>query len=350
VNPLLEKFITLFGDILKQTELFPGERVAVEVLINPMAGVLRSTGKLRRMLNELQQFKQVQKKDWKSPGINVQFHITESMNHAQQKALSLLIGFMEEQWAQKKILILAGGDGFHKDICTALIRSGLSMENLSVFRLPLGTGNDSSDCHSLSEACSILTGVVELRQEPYLKVLPRNLPVDYSFNITSFGLDAYVCELTEIWKRRIPGDIYKAMVDLSVLFYDRKYPIRSSRVSWQGPRGKGQDDGRKLLLVMAAQGYRSYGGQKAILPDDHNLLMADWMPVRKRILLKGKFMDGSHQTLPEAHFHFAHHLTLDYDEPLLMELDGEVTPLEKENFPVTIEVIKEKLNILQKKS
>lgn len=344
----LDQFINLLGDILKQGNPFPEEKVAAEILINPMAGVIKNRRKLRQVNRELIIWQKGNSRETPENSMNIQFHITKSMDHAQRKALSLIERFSEDRWAQRKILILAGGDGFHKDICTAIVASSpTTLKNLCILRLPMGTGNDGCDCQSISEACEILSGPSRVVPRNFLKVNAAGMTTDYCFNIVSFGIDAYICELTEKWKRRIPGDIFKVMVDFSVLFYDLKYPIKESRVSWTGPKGSFHSDGKKLLLLMGPRGKTSYGGHKKILPDSRNFLFTDNISVFKRILVKEKFMKGTHLDQPGSHLHQAHSITVDYDGFLLMELDGEVIPLEPDNFPVKISLTENALQTLQ---
>lgn len=332
----LKDFIYLLERALKTGSPFPEERVAMEILINPAAGTLRKQKRLRSLIADINEWTDKQKPRESHQGLNLQFHITESSTHAQDRACRILDGLVQEGWAQKRILILAGGDGFHKDILTTLMQQHSDLlPELLVFRLPLGTGNDGPDCDTIFEALDILTHPAKEVWRPCLEVRPKGLPGDYCLNIASFGLDAYVCVLTERWKK-LPGDIYKLMVDLSILFYDLIYPIRESRLDLitQGKSRTLKD--RYLLTVFGSKGYSTYGGKKFILPNSKNLLLTRRVSLFKRIINKTRFLKGSHGELPFVGFYDADKVVLSYPDGLLMELDGEVTALAQENFPVEL--------------
>ncbi len=349
-NPLLQILMESLGNALSYCDPFPGKRSSLEILINPQAGSIKNSSKLRAIIQELKQW---QTGRTKPPGreLHLQIHLTETRSHAQQRALTRVESILEDQWSQEKILVLAGGDGFHKDICSALMRQNSeALKKMYLLRLPLGTGNDASDCSSLTEALDILSGPCRISLRPALSVKAKGLPVDYAFNIVSFGLDAYVSELTEKWKNRMKGDIYKIMVDLSVLFYDKKYPIKESSIKLISPQGEiSYIRGKMLLTVIGGRGKSSYGGNKNILPDEHNVLLARNLPIWRRILLKGAFMKGHHIGLPQAEFYNANKMELNYpQDPLLAQLDGEVLALNGGNFPVIVEKIPRTLRVLQK--
>lgn len=332
----LKDFIYLLERALKIGSPFPKERVAMEILINPAAGSLRKKGKRSRLIKSISQWMASQEERPAHEGLNIQLHLTDSTTHAQDWACKILAGLVQEGWAQRKIIVLAGGDGFHKDVITSLMqRYPELLHELILFRLPLGTGNDGADGESITDTLDILTHPARKLWRPCLEVRSKGLPTDYCLNIASFGLDAYVCLLTERWKK-LPGDIYKFMVDLSILFYDWIYPIRESRLelSYQGKSRILKDS--YLLTVLGAKGYSTYGGKKYILPNSNNLMLTQKVSLIKRILHKGRFLRGTHGELPFVGYYHADRLVLHYPDRLLMELDGEVTHLKKENFPVEL--------------
>lgn len=331
-------FIQLLGEVIHYSRPFPGRTTSVEILINPRAGSLYNKRRLKKQIEILEQWKR-----WNLAGleansdINVRLHMTESMDHAQSRAVQLVENLIEDRWAEKKILLLAGGDGFHKDVCTAIMQKDPALLNsIFLFRLPLGTGNDASDCDSLSEACKILFGPVKEIQKSCLSIKPSCKKEDFCFNIASVGLDAYVCELTEFWKGRLPGNVYKIMVDLSVLLYDRKYPIAPGRIELIKNGQTEQVEGSFLLTIMGSRGNSTYGGKIRILPNENNVLLTENVSLLKRIILKGHFLKGSHGKFPINRFFDADRMILHYPEDVLMQLDGEVVPLMQENFPLEI--------------
>ena len=101
-------FIDIFGNFLKSVNLFSNSMVSFEVLINPSAGSIINSKKLKAINKEIKNFKTENTINSKfSP--NVQMHITRSLSHAQIKALEIVDNFVQDKLSTYKILILAGG-------------------------------------------------------------------------------------------------------------------------------------------------------------------------------------------------------------------------------------------------
>lgn len=343
-------FLRLFRKMLSHSHCFPGEEVSIEVLLNPKAGMIRRQKHLRNVCSTLESRLEQSTRQTRD-SIAVRIHELQDRPGFSEETVSIVHSLASDVSVRRKILVLAGGDGFHKDVVTALLRFDPGvLDSLLLFRLPLGTGNDTSDAPDFETACEVLSEGSRIRSDSYIAVDIQGHDDEYALNVASFGLDAYVCELTNRFKGSIPGDIYKVMVDLSTLFFDFKYKTYPMKITIdEGSSGVYHEiESRLILTVLGRKGGTNYGGGRKILPGSENLLLADFMGIGKRIKLKGEFMTGSHREREEAHFFHADTVTFSYPEEILMELDGEVYPLGPENFPVTMNVQKDRLNILSR--
>jgi diacylglycerol kinase family enzyme len=84
-----------------------------------------------------------------------------------------------------------------------------------------------------------------------------------------------------------------------------------------------------------------------VLPGEENFLLVDPVSLMGKIKIKPLFYRGAHRGLPVAEFFNASELKLTHDGPILLALDGEVVPLEKEDFPMTMKKIPDVLTILK---
>lgn len=350
----MSRFGSLLAKLISQTTLFPGEDVLFEVFFNPASGVLASRAKRAKLIASMEMLirRYDQEKEYarSAPrrGVEVNTHPTRSRRESLESILSG-VDRLSAYNRGRAVLLLAGGDGFHKDALTEIIRRRpKDLDRFILFRLPLGTGNDTPLETDPIKALDILFTHNRPRKDSYLEITTRSGDVDYALNVASYGLDAYVCLLTERWKGRIRGDIYKVMVDLSTLLYDFYHRTAGSKLTVTTPRGDEVIEKRILMNVFGRKGATTYGGGKKILPGEENLLVTGFFGIPGRIMLKGLFMKGGHHSgrFRRVDFYRAEKTLLSYPAPLLMELDGEVRRLVKEDFPVTIELRKDLLTVL----
>jgi diacylglycerol kinase family enzyme len=92
-----------------------------------------------------------------------------------------------------------------------------------------------------------------------------------------------------------------------------------------------------LLLAFGVSGHRTYGAGIPILPDEHNVLGIPEMSFLKKLSLKSLFTTGRHVDLPESRFFTSEKISIEYDQPILAQMDGESILLQKEDFPVILE-------------
>ena len=72
------------------------------------------------------------------------------------------------------------------------------------------------------------------------------------------------------------------------------------------------------------------------------------MPLLKKLILKEKFKSGKHVSYKEAFLCNAEKLEIQYDYPILVQMDGEVHLVGKENFPMTFERTEPVIRIIEK--
>jgi diacylglycerol kinase family enzyme len=360
----MRDFGALLESLLYETTLFPGEDILFEVSFNPASGTLASPHRQNYLLKAMEEMSsryEGEKEYGKSAlprSITVNMHPTQSREDSLTSVLEAVDRLKEygrgggpSENRRRAVLILAGGDGFHKDGITEIVKRDITdLEKFILFRLPVGTGNDTPFERDLIKALSLIFTETLPVKDSLISVSAEGRNSDYALNVVSFGLDAFVGLFTEKLKGRIKGDIYKIMVDVAALFYDFYHRTRISHVSicLEGSGSNKTIDIKKrvLLNVFGRGGHTCYGGGKKILPRSENLMITGFFHIPGRVMLKGMFMKGTHYPLKRVSFFHARSMTLKYPSPLLMQLDGEVTLLEKENFPVKVEKLSHKLSVL----
>jgi diacylglycerol kinase family enzyme len=245
------------------------------------------------------------------------------------------------------LLITAGGDGTSLEVLQALFAAPPELRSrFAVLRLPMGTGNDGADSPSLSKALGLLANSSKLEKTGGVglstvtgKTWPGGKPF-LAFNILSVGLDAFVTHMTNKMKGKFPGDSYKLWVDIASLLYDRLY--RVGPLSIKGYDGQGREvmnlTERVLLCAMGESGCRSYGAQKKILPDARNICVVKQMSLFRKFAIKGLFTSGDHIHRPESIMGSAAKLVISGENPILAQMDGETVLLQKDDFPIVIEL------------
>lgn len=346
----IRDFAAITRRLIHGSSLFIDEGAVVEVLVNPASGLLKWGSAHRQMMRHLKRLAEARHTaDTPRPGLEVRFHETRSRNHAGEKAVQLVEDLVSSTKSGRRLLILAGGDGFHNDICTALLREVPDiMKSVILFRLPMGTGNDNADAATVEEAFAILGSAFGTRQDAIIRVETARGGLHYAFNVACFGLDAFVCELTNKMKSLAgPKLIYKIFADVGVLFYEKIWPLKPWNIIITGPEGQLERSGRFLLTIFGRKGDTRYGGGMKVLPGIENFLLVKPVSLMGKIKIKPLFYRGAHRGLPIAEFFNASELKLTHDGDILMALDGEVVPLEKDDFPLVMKKIPEVLTILR---
>jgi len=322
----------------------------VDVIANPYAGFFKRQPTVRRHIQELET--RLSDLRLRYPRRKVEIntvHFTEYPGHARLIAERILAREERAHSGIEHLLIACGGDGTSNEICTALVDGDPSLlDRLKLLRLPLGTGNDVADAATFSQAYDLILGPQRTVRTGALHVTTGSGASLYSFNIGSVGLDAYIAGLTNKFKRAIPGDAYKLMVDVGSLFYERRvrpgpmdirlcHEGRETRIGGFLPS----------MVVVGISGGRTYGGHMPVLPGAENVCLISSMSVMKKLRSKTLLFRGRHGELPEVRFASADRVDIEYPSRLPLQLDGELTWLDGSDFPLSFRVLRPRINVLR---
>ncbi len=346
------KDISPFADGLRAligvSPVLADKPLEVALVINPRAGGFTNERRfgdavqaIQNALGSLAGFAARQKHyDWR-------LRYTEGPRHASQLAAE----FLDEaamKHGRSWLVMIASGDGTSHEFLDALSRAPAELrERFTVLRLPMGTGNDGSDGHSMEESLRRLGPDGRVATQPALRVIPNPQGPAASaapegewrsFNIASIGLDAFVTQQTNKLKANLPGDFYKLWLDVASILYDRIYPSADMLIVAKDEKGTelARYEGRFLLTAMGISGHRRYGANKPILPDDDNVCAIRQMPLLRKLALKGPIAKGGHRKFPEALLFSASELDIQYGAEILVQMDGEAHPLCAADFPLRI--------------
>jgi diacylglycerol kinase family enzyme len=325
--------------------------LVVDVIVNPHAGFFKSQAVVSRRIKELE--KKLADLRQRAPRRKVEInrvHYTEHQGHARLIAEDILDAESTNGSGIEHLLIGCGGDGTSNEICTALVHADSSiLEHLKLLRLPLGTGNDVADAHTFSEAYDLILGDQHVVKTGALRVTAQGSPARYSFNIASIGLDAYIAGLTNHFKRVIPGDAYKSLVDIGSLFYEQKVKPLPMNIVIHGDAGETRIDSMiPSMVIMGISGGRTYGGHLPVLPGDDNVCVVARMGLLAKIRNKKLFYVGRHGELPEVTFYKAGRVEVEYAGTIPIQLDGELVWLTEQDFPVRMEVLAPRIKVLHR--
>ena len=322
----------------------------VDVIANPHAGFFKRQATVQRQILELE--RRLEDLRLRFPRRRVEIntvHFTERPGHARQIAEHILEREERAQSGIEHLLIGCGGDGTSNEICTALVDASASLlDRVKLLRLPLGTGNDVADAATFSQAYDLILGPQRTVKTGALRVTTGSGASMYSFNIGSVGLDAYIAGLTNKFKRAIPGQAYKVMVDVGSLFYEQRVkpgPM-NIRLCKDGVETR-VDAFVPSMVVVGISGGRTYGGHMPVLPGPQNVCLIERMGVLKKVRSKKLLFQGLHGQLPEVRFHTADTVDLEYQGAMPLQLDGELTWLQAADFPLSLRVLQPRINVLR---
>jgi diacylglycerol kinase family enzyme len=234
------------------------------------------------------------------------------------------------------IVVSLGGDGTHNHV----LQAGMEGNGGALFlRLPLGSGNDAAGTASLRDALDELEGAVAPVRIPAVRITGQRSS-HVAFNIASVGIDAYVTILHDRWRKILPGNTYRLLVDLAVLRYDRALAVGPLGIAVRTPGGGILDLGAvpRSLVALGATGHRTYGDHMAVLPGDENLCVIARTGLFDKMRMKGLFYRGAHVDQPITSMHRATGITLSYDGRMPLQFDGETRWLEGGDFPLRMEI------------
>lgn len=339
MNTLLEDFVGEVADIIATSPGFRDASPTVFAVVNPQAGLFSRRDKLDRTLRMLGTYKRRSGAPVRHPD-RLHIQMTEYSGHARDIAPE---GIRRLYGASSPVMLSAGGDGTHRDLLSGLLSLSPGERPVigtpPVFRLPAGTGNDSADAHSMSEAFDRLSRVRGSRAETAIEARTADGRVFHAFNIASFGLDAVVSGVTNALRYgHLPGNLYTLVADIATVVYVPLFGIPETRLVWASDTETHSARGRFALVALGAGGNRRYGGGKPILPNRRNLCTIRLPSLSRRIRIKKHVYNGTHIHEKEVHGDYARYLEIHCEERLPFQFDGEVVMLTRQSFPVRMYV------------
>jgi diacylglycerol kinase family enzyme len=336
--------LTNFSRSLEQAPLI------VDVIVNPHAGFFKSQATVRKLIQELESKLDDLRRSHPRRKVEINtVHFTERPGHARLITEGIMNAEGKSVSGIERLLIGCGGDGTSNEICSALVHADASLlDRLKLLRLPLGTGNDVADAHTFGDAYDLILGPQRTEKTGALLVSSGTAAPRYSFNVGSIGLDAYIAGLTNRFKRVIPGDAYKSLVDFGSLFYEQRVKPQPMDITIHGENGVTLVPGFvPSMVVVGISGARTYGGHLPVLPGNENVCLVGRMGALKKIRVKKLFYLGKHGELPEVSFYRAYKVDVSYRGRIPMQLDGELTWLDPGDFPVTMKILEPRIKVLR---
>ena len=375
----LQEFGTIFSEILTHSLVIPGKPLRWTIIANPSAGGFTIN---KRWKNHLDALGKTLEKARNNPvrsdacpsilgkarrdGAQGSEDTTEKLGiyglvptKGPGDAAEICKSLLQEMSADNEafyLFITAGGDGTSLEVLQALYHATPALlSRLAIIRLPLGTGNDGAEAWEMEDALKLLINPTRIETNCGVKLStvsgktwPNGEPF-LAFNVLSVGLDAFVTHMTNKMKGKLPGDSYKLWVDIAALLYDKIYKVDFMEVrGYDEKHAEVKSFREKLLLcAMGFSGKRSYGSHKMILPDDRNVCAIKQTSLIRKIMLKNLFTSGGHAGRPEAFLFNAVRIEISGYHPILAQMDGETVRLEKQDFPIVIELTKPTTPVLK---
>jgi len=344
---------SLVGELASRSPAFAGGPVDIHIIASPAAGILRDFREVRENLACLGTILLDAAQDLApNPSARIDIRIAEHPGHPAEIAAGIAADVLRGGGGVPRLLLTMGGDGTHLEALSSLLSLPAGLRGgITIFRLPLGTGNDGSDADTVAGAARIFLDGGVRKEISAVRVAPRNSAPLYAFNVASLGIDAFVTRVTNLLKGRLPGDVYKLIADAATLFYEPLYGVGPMRIEIHGDgTGPAVIEGRYILAAFGVSGGRSYGDHKKILPGEENLCAVLTRSLGKKMALKSLIYAGRHTGQWGVETRKAAGVTVSYPRRLCLQTDGESRVLGPENFPCVMEVVRTGLFTLQGKT
>ncbi|MCR4940733.1 MAG: hypothetical protein K5930_11615 [Treponemataceae bacterium] len=364
--------------VIESCVLWQNKSLKVIIIANPTAGGF--TQKKKSIKNAIvlqkaeEKARESLKKGKKTDVVSVELLKTEHAGHG----IQMITGLLEEavNSGDDYLVITAGGDGTHLEVQTTLLKAAFAdetkkkivTEKITVLRLPFGTGNDGSDGREIEDTLRRLTEPSHFSLQKAVKVWYEGktpdgesrrkvdtydsldaLPPWYAFNIASIGIDAFITYMTNKTKGVMPGDFYQMWVDLACVFYGSKFPSRTMTISVFNEKGDKTDTVSSAVefCLLGVSGHRTYGSNHKILPTDDTFCTVKKMGLITKLLQKHTFNDGTHAGKPTTVLEMASKIRVDYDQDILVQMDGEVHLLQPSQYPLFMEHTEPVIRIIE---
>jgi YegS/Rv2252/BmrU family lipid kinase len=219
-----------------------------------------------------------------------------------------------------------GGDGTLNEVLNGMAGSGCSLASI-----PAGSGNDfiKSFCVDTS-----LKNIIARTVEGTGKLIDiASANGKLYANISSVGFDAQVVYNTMKYKT-LPLITGKMAYTLGILSAIKKSASKALDINMDGKRIQTQ------ALLLAAGNGRFYGGGKMALPEADmtdgllDICLVDKVSRLKILALFPKYIKGKHGALKMVHFYKCRKVVIRSEEPIAMNIDGEISVVNKAEFEI----------------
>lgn len=370
--------------LIARNKLWAGKKVYAYFIANKTAGCFTNSHRSEKYKKFFTATLEEAKAQPKC-AVSTEYRIfsTEYAGHANDLTKSVVAQLIAtDEPNTENLIITAGGDGTSLEVQTALYKCAMEgpkhsdavKNKVTILRLPLGTGNDGTDGHSIEETVELLKGGLVFANSRAVRVYPEKTPEEaavracgknpakyqdmnfkapwYSFNIASIGLDAYVVYMTNTVKKHLPGNFYHLCVPLSGVVYDKDFPSGNAEIELFKTAEDNEPSeivkSKITLLAYGASGYRVYGGGHKVLPNENNLCIAPKLSLPVLIKENHRFVDGSFVGTKLATLYSAEKIRINYDKAILMQCDGETVMLSPAHFPLIMELTEPCLRVIKK--
>ncbi len=231
------------------------------------------------------------------------------------------------------IVVSVGGDGTHNHILSTAATA--EPNDLAFLRVPAGSGNDSTQTGGIEEFLRTIERPLEKRNSSAV-VLETRTRRFFAFNIASLGIDAYITDLHDRWRRKFPGNTYRLAADLAVLRFETIVGLRETRLHGVDISGSKVDFGAAVrnLIAFGVTGHRTYGDHMNVLPGDDNVCIIGTGGIAQKLRMKQLFFSGEHVDQPLTTMAQLSELIVEYEGSLPAQLDGEAHWISSDEFPV----------------
>lgn len=323
--------------ILGYSRTVPEGALTVDIVINTRAGALSHPRRFKRVYRIFRDFTAgLEGERRPAEGTVVHYHFTQYHGHAREITRRILLSGAGA--GRHRVIVSLGGDGTHGEILSVLSKADANVQHrTTVFRLPLGSGNDGADAPDLARALRLMLSARTVRGLPYVRVETAGERTFDAFNIVSVGIDAFVTDVSTRVKRFLPGNVYRIAAAVSAALYQTVLRPREMALELGRPGGAPVPRaGRFVLLAVGPSAPRTYGNGMRILPDEHNVCLVHRLTTLQIMMLKKLMYRGEHVELPMVESFVSNSLVIRYDGRLPLQADGEAVTLEAGEFPLRV--------------
>lgn len=220
--------------------------------------------------------------------------------------------------SETDMFILCGGDGTLNRFANYI---GNDIPNFDIHYFPTGSGNDFMNDISQNEKDILPTINKYLIDLPVVTVNGKDYRV---INGVGFGIDGYCCEEGDAVQRKNSKPVNYTAIALRGLLW--KYKPTSARVTVDGVT----TEYKKVWMVPTMNG-RFFGGGMKVMPlqnrlnSEHSISgLVAFKSSRLKLLLNfPKIFKGNHMNLSIVSPFTCHEVTVEFDSPRALQIDGE---------------------------